>query len=938
MPRLFPRRALFQSAVALFSGTMLSAFAKHSHAAQFYISSDSLATFVDKIEWDVAKRGPLLIVAPKQLSPTPRFVGSQTPLPSPPQPNAGGMFPVIAVAEYCGARVASADSLAAIVPTNMTVLNWRNLPPPDLSYGITPDKLPGILLTSLSAEQWNALSQGGIGASQLTDEQRNIWSQIFSPDARVGALKQNDLQKSRLRLIRSLRYTLIAEGNPNSTASGNETPESTPEKPVHTLYYASNQNPPVDSVLFGTTLLQRLPNRSKPGDLSYDVAGLSRRVSLSGMTTVGGVIKAVQAATGIRLSADIRYTELPVIVRGDTETVRAGDLLKLVALSVTGTFRKLTLSDGSTLYHLTDDLTGLGTRHTAIRNWIAQATTVLQLRGTTISEGLFASKAAERAGWYSDKGYTPSPLLQEQIEKQNGEEKLLIAAKELPEAVQTKVIEIWKQYEDRRLNPPNTPEPSRFQTPRYRKDVVQINSTLKLVIETPDGGTIFLSDSVLGGNADSRERERTQQRVTEYWQNPKQALPIRISSAVALMRGLEVSPTSTSDASEWARVAERGGMNKLVLTARCDTPPTAIAEQVRAAKAAAPSVGVHVRFHALRVAPTKDMPAPGVDRNLLGETLTERARRHIRQIEFVVGKKSDFSRYLITDILEDVERARKTARHGDFLSPSLPSVATRVTQALQNIKKECGAGLEGFILVDLEPPGYEATPISYSGDMDTGDDSLGYLPALRATFCEQYGVDPIDLSPGGDSSIHIGSSPLSLPYFPDYGGSGSYTISQAGDSRTLGAKDRPVKWQAERRKAADTLRKTLSDSLSESGMGTDPLIEVLFPQGTGYVPALERQAAEKEVAAHPEKLFEAIFNRKWGRSLHRFRYGDYGENKRDGSRASQRWARQFASLLPQYVTGAKTDAKPGTGFVLDFTEIKTPGEGADLLKDFVITS
>lgn len=949
MPTLYPRRTVLRSLLALAG---LNPFPLPSLAAQLDRNSNSLATFADKIEWDVAKRGPLLLVAPHKLAPMPSFVDTGKPAPEPPRLNAGEFYPASSVAEYCEARVVEIDSLSAIVPATMTVLNWRNLPPPDFSQGIALENLPAVLLMSLTPLQWEKLSQDGIDGANLTESQKDLWDQIFAPDSLASKfnsppskLKYNDLRKSRLRLVRSLSYAIVMESNPGSTSSSDQNPESTPENPVYSLQYERELSLPVklqDAIVFGATLLRRLPNRTKLSDLSYDATGLSPRVSLSGLKTVDDILKAVQQSTGIQFSSDIRYAELPVIVRGDSGTARARDLLKLLALSVTGTLRKLTLPDGKTFYHLPDDLTRLGVRHTAIRNWINQASVYLKLQETAIAENLFASKASVRADWYSNKQYAPSPLLKEKIESQTDVKQLLVAVDELPEKVREKVDEHWVNNENDRLSRLKSPEAGRYPPQRYRKDVAQIKSRLNLVIETPDGGTIFLKESLLGWNTGYQERQLTQQRAVEYWQNPKQTLPVRISAALARERGIDVVAESPADAAEWARIVAQHGLTHLFLTANGDMPVSKISEQVQAAKAAAPSIHIHIRFHALRVTPSKDKPAPGVDRNILGETFSERNRRYLRQVEFILGKKSDYSRDLITNILEELERTRQASRSGDFLSPGFPSVAEQVVLAVQNIKKECGTSLGGLVLIDLEPPGYESFHISYSGNSDTGDETLGYLPTLRSVFCQKYEVDPIDMSSSGDKLLmavhdYVKHYSFMLPYFPDYGGPSSYTISGEGDSRQMGAKDRPAKWQKVRNQAVDSLRSTLVDSFKGEKTEFELLIEMQLSQGKGYVLATERQLAEKEVAIHPEQAFNLLAYRKWVRQINRFRYNDYGESKRDGARASQRWARQFASLLPQYVTGVKTDAKPGTGFVLDFTEVKTPGEGAELLKDFVIT-
>ncbi len=87
---------------------------------------------------------------------------------------------------------------------------------------------------------------------------------------------------------------------------------------------------------------------------------------MDGAKTVGDLMARIRAVTGVEIYADRRYAELDVYSRsGVNVLIRAGDLLKTLALSVTGTCRRVA-SGADAAFVLTDDRVGSGIRLTLI--------------------------------------------------------------------------------------------------------------------------------------------------------------------------------------------------------------------------------------------------------------------------------------------------------------------------------------------------------------------------------------------------------------------------------------------------------------------------------------------------------------------------------------------------------------------------------------------
>ncbi|MBC8142897.1 MAG: hypothetical protein H7Y38_15840, partial [Armatimonadetes bacterium] len=302
-------------------------------------------------------------------------------------------------AETINRRVLTVGAITALVPRTMIVLNTRPGKPDPFAELRGDDRLL-LLMAQWSPEQWaKAGSDAGIGASDLTGEQRPLFAGMFpaetvpvrtfsvEQDEKYGEVSQlTDESETvpaaalRLRLSRRMKVYL-PEGEGGSSyhdldiLSGESglrrvSPTGTPTKQELALpdtddgYTLTRR----DSA-FGVRLLLTEPSRLKPGQLAFDSPRLRVPVPLAdGIRTVSDLIALVAKTTRLELVADKRYAAYPVAVRGG-RSVRAGDLLLAVCRSVNGTFRKLTDEKGASVYLLTDDIEGYGTRLKRISEW-----------------------------------------------------------------------------------------------------------------------------------------------------------------------------------------------------------------------------------------------------------------------------------------------------------------------------------------------------------------------------------------------------------------------------------------------------------------------------------------------------------------------------------------------------------------------------------------
>ena len=174
-------------------------------------------------------------------------------------------------------------------------------------------------------------------------------------------------------------------------------------------------------------------NDEKDSDLNTRVAWLAKDVALANGASVGSLVAAVRSATGMEIYPDARISGFPVEIVGDHAA--AGDLLQALALSVSGTYRRV-----GPAYVLAPDEEGQATRGaraqaTAVLGWLQIQHKIADWRVQIKSGGLldqldflsddvFGGAAFLRAhglstSAYDDPGWHPSasmnPVMHEAI-------------------------------------------------------------------------------------------------------------------------------------------------------------------------------------------------------------------------------------------------------------------------------------------------------------------------------------------------------------------------------------------------------------------------------------------------------------------------------------------------------------------------------------------
>lgn len=361
---------------------------------------------LDFIRYDPRTRGPLLLVVPRNVpvayedsseAHAPKWFAGKT---------------LSQFGEILDRRALTEGGLTALVPRRMITIA-TDLPKPDPTSGLRPEDRLEILLGSFTAAQWRiAGGDNGIGAGDLTAEQKPVFAGLFPRDGlRVETLEQHPISNDpgrflwmgtgektmipasgvRLRLRRrvsvqfrqsdresdggySMRLGEDEDRHRFSSADGKM--RSVGITNSSALERESTNNDGVTEMAFGQTVVRMEANRPKPNDLPLDTPALGVGIRLDGTPkTVGELLAQCAKETKFPLVADKRLAEFPLAwrVAPGGQTVAVSSVLKLLCRSLTGTFRRLTPTDKTEpIYLLTDDRVGYGTRLARLARWVQQ--------------------------------------------------------------------------------------------------------------------------------------------------------------------------------------------------------------------------------------------------------------------------------------------------------------------------------------------------------------------------------------------------------------------------------------------------------------------------------------------------------------------------------------------------------------------------------------
>lgn len=608
-------------------------------------------------------------------------------------------------------------NISAIVPDTMVVIDDSFQQTPNMSDGLDLNAKVLYLLSTLDNRQWPAVLKNGIGVSDLNPEQQKVFASILPMPfswhsfevADSGRASNNServtlspQERSEVRLVvgRQLSFAVHLQGQPNSYAF-----LSSPGAPPHSTVYARDvANRPE---VFGLQLKSSVPNELKPSNLDY--SQFKEIVTVPAHSTIKEVLATISSLTKTEITADLRIADLPVWSYGTS--MLTGDLLKALALGVTGTYRKV-----GGVYDLTSDLVGLGTRKVLFGLWLDDLNREQSARTSEWLKTVGARGRITKATFDPNDPAVPSP-------------------------------EMFSPEDDSAPSP-NHWIPEAQLTPGIR----QALSLLQARVTTGfDFSGVALSSeyrySFILPSGQKLRFEGSLGRTVQY-RNPP--LPTRLPGAVYVdspppLQGsksiLAMAPKTPVGFKEVADLAVRKGIPELWV--ETDALPT-----LRATIDAARSDHLQIRLmvHPWSLPSSQKLKDP--DRTILGEAADRMTERVRQASSWDAGRRSG-------------------SWIGDWEEPSMSPTDGGLRERWQKIFELAKSpGLSGVVLIGSTPSGYDGRRPGRIGQITPSmreSVDFGYSTEERVAFLRANGVDPIDI-PFSGTPIR---ADIRQPFFPD---------------------------------------------------------------------------------------------------------------------------------------------------------------------------
>lgn len=725
---------------------------------------NTLAVALERLDEATLGGKPLLVVNPAGVFPfAPPPPPGQPFAPPKPLPTPGRRgYSLATLAPRFDRKVVRLNTLSVLAPRTMMVLNAKP-DAPDLSANLPPDRALQLLEASLSRDQWQTLGgENGIGAGDLNAEQRALFLSILPNPFRItrgktlpngnvqyggGSREDEDRdlfsaqqrQQVRLRLSRKTQLVYLNANGPGaSRSSGEELQPNANGEVVQIMNSPENANESRDAA-YGQTILRRLPNRLKPGQLPFDAAAFNTAVPLADAVTVGDLVKRAAKTTNAELYADPRLARLPVwLGGGDNASARTGDVLQALCWAVTGTFRKL-----GPAYVLTDDVAGLGTRKAALADWNLRAGKAVREQQEVLQKQIRDQNPLPLLGYAPSDPLAADEAMQKRVTDafvENGPYVggLEVDAARLPPAL-TKRLQDAAKYGE--------------QNPQYavRDDRVKLGAILSKEWIVPGVGPVpdTRFNHAYGGLHELVQMLPLPTGPPPGFAPPAPVPPLALTNlaraGLFATRALVVAPANLDEARQAIAAAKRRGLNQVWLALDENSDPALLPAALAAGKASGVAIAAAVRL----LHPPTDANTPGdADVNILGETSTTRAARR---------DAAGLQNYDVFAV--DALRPDRVWLRGDAVP------AARQTW-LANLAKT--PGLAGLAIRDTAPPGYAAA-LDAKGDAPASDqrdgrDDFGYTPDLRLACLRAHGFDPVDVD---WAYTLIGKVELNLPFMDD---------------------------------------------------------------------------------------------------------------------------------------------------------------------------
>ncbi len=460
--------------------------------------------------------------------------------------------------------------------------------------------------------------------------------------------------------------------------------------------------------------------------------------------TVGDLLEAVSQATRFPLVADKRIAALPIGYRvaPGGQVISTGDVLHVLCRSVTGTFRRLNGPNGETVYLLTDDVTGIGTRFARLARW-AQAA---YRKRTEIYEKALDDCAESEP--LDTLGFAPGyehALSADQLKRIDD----AYRSGDWMNYVLTPVSQLSPALREEVKHDLEIGAHSIESSGSVRTDKVGLDTDFHCDWIVPGGKTISAQfDGALGFTFLRQIAVPKSQRKAS---GPKRSYPNPIPTPFpsGLKRRIVTIPLPATESAttELFTLLARKGFNEAWLR----VPDSTLATQERLQKAIVLAAKQNVHVGVLIPWLLKEAVAGSTpDINILGETGAE-------WVEATLPSNQDKA------VLEQ-QRMRLANLNAGWVIPDMRNVPGIVQSVSPFLKI---ANLSAVVFTNTDPPGYRAADahgndgIEIDGRLGYIYERLGYNEPLRFRCVREKGFDPVDVA----TSYYYLDVPIDLPFF-----------------------------------------------------------------------------------------------------------------------------------------------------------------------------
>lgn len=705
------------------------------------------------MRWDAAKNGPWMVVDPDRTVAVQEGTG---------------------LAAFARKRV-TIRGVTAIVPTQMTLI-VENPPEGNFVEGLPRDLKVLYLMSKLTPAQWKIAGGKGLGRDDLQGEPRAVLDSIIPrtfawqryrvneqgrntisfADGEKGVLSERDRAGIRLRISQSLTFRVTSADRPNSQTVLSTLIQS--GKPGDIVYGRDLTAEREEAELFGVRLRQVVENRQKASHLPYKDRAFDPVLPLDGTMTVGEILRRVRTATGVEVLADLRVNDRKIVFRGPQ--VRAGDLLEALALSVTGTYRRI-----ADAYVLTSDLDGMGARRLRLALWAGANTERTLEWQKKLIETLGAQNTRAKVPFDAKSPFAPDDTLRARLDKigTNTSATDPFPTSDLSSDLQAFV----KQAAIARSRESMT----------YDTAQVRMGSQIDFAFVMPDGTAMMAEPMSFGDGRNFAPGLSFAPRPNEVpsWQ------PVPVEARHRLI----VRVINADEAKVAANEAKARGFGEVWLE-------TTSTEAIRSAQTA----GLPVRL-AIRPWYPADASNPS-DLTLLGDTGPQLQKR----INQWPTWAETYGAY---------PEAKPSGR-----AVLIPGTSAQRTAWEAYEKLARTPGLAGTVLLDSRVPGYEADrvtgPASLTREM-RATTTFGFSPAARLRFLRERGIDPIDVVPG----LLTFDADLRQPFFLDTAQAGRNVGFYMVDAPPQAMNGIAIEWDRHRATLPEAALKDLQARLANAG-------------------------------------------------------------------------------------------------------------------------